>query len=325
MSTWAIVGIVAATFVFMEFVAWATHKTVMHGFLWSLHRDHHRKDHYGFLEYNDSFFPDLRHSLHGAVHRGQPEGASHPWLWIGLGILLYGIAYFIVHEVFIHQRIKWLRTSRNVYFLGRAPCAQGAPQTPWGRRMVNASACWWCPSSTSGSAGHAPADGRLIRAAFHGHRRVEFRTHVRMPSPMPRRMKSRPWLHHAGRPPGAGSAPAHRKRTPQPHGQQRRRPGGQAEDGHDGRSFQRSVRGQRTRHRQVPPGRREEVHQQTGDEQPTWRSAPKLPCHDPLKTHHQGGGTARKPAGVHQRRRDQARQDGTPSVMLTPVARPRAP
>ena len=35
------VSIVFITFVFMEFVAWATHKYVMHGFLWYLHEDHH--------------------------------------------------------------------------------------------------------------------------------------------------------------------------------------------------------------------------------------------------------------------------------------------
>ena len=33
------------TFSTMEFMAWFTHKYVMHGFLWNLHRDHHHKDH----------------------------------------------------------------------------------------------------------------------------------------------------------------------------------------------------------------------------------------------------------------------------------------
>src|SRR5690606_7140000 len=56
MSIWAIIAIVAGTAVFMEFVAWATHKYVMHGALWYLHSDHHKKDHYDFLERNDAFF-----------------------------------------------------------------------------------------------------------------------------------------------------------------------------------------------------------------------------------------------------------------------------
>lgn len=117
MSTWTIVGIVATTFFAMEFVAWATHKYVMHGILWSLHSDHHKKDHYGFLERNDTFFlifavPSMLLFMVGAA-----VGLHTPWLWIGLGILVYGLAYFFVHEVFIHQRIKWLRNTNNSYFL----------------------------------------------------------------------------------------------------------------------------------------------------------------------------------------------------------------
>jgi beta-carotene 3-hydroxylase len=117
MSTWSIILIVAGTFFGMEFVAWATHKYVMHGFLWSLHSDHHKKDHYNFLERNDAFFlifavPSMILFIVGSL-----LGLHTPWLWIGLGILIYGLAYFFVHEVFIHQRIKWLRNTNNSYFL----------------------------------------------------------------------------------------------------------------------------------------------------------------------------------------------------------------
>ena len=44
------------TFSFMEFMAWFTHKYIMHGFLWSLHKDHHHKDHDSWFERNDAFF-----------------------------------------------------------------------------------------------------------------------------------------------------------------------------------------------------------------------------------------------------------------------------
>ena len=47
-------SIVLAMAAFMEFVAWATHKYVMHGFLWVLHADHHRPSHRG-LQKNDWF------------------------------------------------------------------------------------------------------------------------------------------------------------------------------------------------------------------------------------------------------------------------------
>ena len=35
---------------------------------------------------------------------------------IGLGITIYGFAYFLVHEIFIHQRFKVLRNTNLKYF-----------------------------------------------------------------------------------------------------------------------------------------------------------------------------------------------------------------
>ncbi len=106
--------VVAATFCFMEFMAWFTHKYVMHGFLWVLHKDHHVKEH-GFFERNDAFFlifaiPSFLFFLLGAAN-----GFDYRF-YIGLGILLYGIAYFCVHDIFIHQRFKIFRNSDNAYF-----------------------------------------------------------------------------------------------------------------------------------------------------------------------------------------------------------------
>ena len=34
---------------------------------------------------------------------------------IALGILIYGITYFIVHDIFIHQRFKLFKKSQNTY------------------------------------------------------------------------------------------------------------------------------------------------------------------------------------------------------------------
>lgn len=105
--------IVLSTFFAMEFVAWATHKYVMHGLLWNLHKDHHQKEP-GFFEKNDAFFlifaiPSWQCMMWGIIY-------EFNWmLAIGIGILCYGIAYFIVHEVIIHQRFKWFTRSNNTY------------------------------------------------------------------------------------------------------------------------------------------------------------------------------------------------------------------
>ena len=107
--------IVLAAFLSMEGVAWFTHKYVMHGLLWILHKDHHKKESSGFFEHNDFFF--LIFALPGIVGLFVGMNAGYNFLfWIGLGITLYGMAYFFVHDIFIHQRFKVLRKSDNFYF-----------------------------------------------------------------------------------------------------------------------------------------------------------------------------------------------------------------
>ena len=108
------ITILLAAFLSMEGVAWLTHKYVMHGVFWQLHLDHHKKEVYGFFEKNDFFFlifatPGILCLFLGVYYI--------PFLfWIGLGISIYGFAYFVVHDLFIHQRFKILRRSDNSYF-----------------------------------------------------------------------------------------------------------------------------------------------------------------------------------------------------------------
>lgn len=114
METLLNIGIATTTFFFMEFVAWFTHKYVMHGLLWILHKDHHVGKE-GFFEKNDAFFlifaiPGSLFSILGALN-----GYDFKF-FIGLGITLYGLAYFLVHDVFIHQRFKLFRNSKHPYF-----------------------------------------------------------------------------------------------------------------------------------------------------------------------------------------------------------------
>lgn len=112
---WIAVFLIA--FCLMEFMAWFTHKFVMHGFLWTLHSDHHRKDHDSWFERNDFFF------IFYAV-----VSMTFIFLWhreifwmglpIGLGIFAYGFTYFMVHDIFIHQRFKLFRNADNWYAKG---------------------------------------------------------------------------------------------------------------------------------------------------------------------------------------------------------------
>ena len=107
--------IVVTTFFGMEGVAWLTHRYVMHGFLWNLHSDHHKKEVTGFFEKNDYFFVIFAvPGMLGLIIGGQYD---YNWaFWIGLGITIYGIAYFFVHDIFIHQRFKIFRNANHLYF-----------------------------------------------------------------------------------------------------------------------------------------------------------------------------------------------------------------
>jgi len=106
--------VTAGAFAGMEGIAWSAHKFLMHGWLWTLHRDHHRKESSGFFERNDFFF--LIFALPGIACLLAGVLAAYNWLfWAGLGITLYGVAYFFVHDIFIHQRFKLFRHSDNRY------------------------------------------------------------------------------------------------------------------------------------------------------------------------------------------------------------------
>jgi beta-carotene 3-hydroxylase len=106
--------LVVLAFVFMEGVAWFSHKYVMHGFLWKIHQDHHVPQ--GRLQKNDLFslifaIPAWLFTMFGIM-----DGLDYK-LYIGVGITLYGIAYVLVHEGLIHQRIAFLKNTQNPYLL----------------------------------------------------------------------------------------------------------------------------------------------------------------------------------------------------------------
>lgn len=111
------VFIIVITFLGMEFIAWVSHKYVMHGFMWHFHEDHHDAKHSRFFERNDTFFLIFAIPSWLNIMFGMMDGYDFK-LYVGLGILFYGITYFIVHDVIIHQRFKWFSKSGNWYVNG---------------------------------------------------------------------------------------------------------------------------------------------------------------------------------------------------------------
>ncbi|NVK64385.1 MAG: sterol desaturase family protein [Flavobacteriales bacterium] len=98
----------------MEFAAWSAHKYLMHGFLWKIHEDHHKVTP-RFFEKNDLFFlifaiPSWLCIMLGFIYEVNFS------IGFGFGIALYGIVYFLVHDVLIHRRFKWFDKTNNAYF-----------------------------------------------------------------------------------------------------------------------------------------------------------------------------------------------------------------
>ena len=98
----------------MEGMAWFSHKYFMHGFLWNLHKDHHVKNKKSWFERNDLFFVFYAFvSAFFVILWG--EFSFFPGLAIAIGIFAYGVTYFIVHDIFIHQRFKIWKRVNNRY------------------------------------------------------------------------------------------------------------------------------------------------------------------------------------------------------------------
>jgi beta-carotene 3-hydroxylase len=106
--------ITIATFLFWEFVAWFSHKYIMHGFLWSWHKSHHTvHDHR--LERNDLFAVVFSLPSIGILYYFSQVEYNPYMLAVGIGILLYGIFYMIFHDIIVHQRIRWRPSRRSPY------------------------------------------------------------------------------------------------------------------------------------------------------------------------------------------------------------------
>lgn len=106
-----------AAYSFMEFVAWFSHKYIMHGFAWKFHRDHHIKEKRSdsFFEKNDIFF--LIYAVPAIILIILGLLVNHlPLIAVGAGITLYGFTYFSIHDVLIHHRLPVRTKIANGYF-----------------------------------------------------------------------------------------------------------------------------------------------------------------------------------------------------------------
>lgn len=103
---------ITGSFVLMELASWFIHKYIMHGPLWNIHKTHHQHRKGSWLELNDLFTIFFGGMAIFFLIRGL--ALQNPFLTgAGIGISLYGLTYFILHDVFIHRRIKIFSASHN--------------------------------------------------------------------------------------------------------------------------------------------------------------------------------------------------------------------
>lgn len=108
------IGLVLCTLVGMECISWAMHKYLFHGPLWFIHKSHHQ-ERSGFFEWNDVF--SLLFGATALLLLYIDREQMGMLFWLGAGISLYGIIYFVFHDWFIHNRFKAFK-STNRYLLG---------------------------------------------------------------------------------------------------------------------------------------------------------------------------------------------------------------
>ncbi|WP_310380408.1 sterol desaturase family protein [Flavobacterium sp.] len=105
------------TFFIMECITWLTHKYLMHGLMWYFHADHHQPKYANVFERNDVFFVIFAIPSILLFYFGAEAGFDYKF-FIGLGIFAYGLSYFLVHDVLIHQRFKLFKNTKNKYLIG---------------------------------------------------------------------------------------------------------------------------------------------------------------------------------------------------------------
>lgn len=99
-------------FIGMEVFSWFIHKYIMHGWLWQIHKTHHSKTK-GFFELNDIF--SLLFGSVAVILIVLGFTSLDYRFWLGVGITLYGFSYFLLHDILIHRRLKFLKRPKNTY------------------------------------------------------------------------------------------------------------------------------------------------------------------------------------------------------------------
>ncbi|MCY7374650.1 MAG: sterol desaturase family protein [Pyrinomonadaceae bacterium] len=103
----------------MEIFSYLVHRFLFHGVFWRVHQTHHKPNKF-FLELNDVFsliFAVTSMSLMIFAEKPLLASLTFP---IGLGIAIYGLVYFLIHDFFTHRRFLPFGSQNKILLTIRA-------------------------------------------------------------------------------------------------------------------------------------------------------------------------------------------------------------
>lgn len=111
-------GVVLLGFAGMEIVSYLVHRFLFHGLLWEIHKSHHEA-HHGLFELNDLFSLFFAAVSIGLIYLGLEDPIGSVAFALGTGIAVYGILYFIIHDIFAHKRFMPFKSDSKIMRLIR--------------------------------------------------------------------------------------------------------------------------------------------------------------------------------------------------------------
>ena len=103
-----------ATVLAMEAVAYATHRWLMHGIGWGLHKSHH-EPRIGHFEANDWYGAIFAVPSILLVWGGLNGGWGDWAIAVGAGVSAYGAIYFGFHDLIVHGRLGHRSPPKSAY------------------------------------------------------------------------------------------------------------------------------------------------------------------------------------------------------------------
>ena len=103
--------LVVGTVAFMEWFASWSHEHIMHGWGWGWHKSHH-EPHDGGVEENDLYAVVFSIFAMGLFIL---SAFVWPFLWIAVGMSIYGVLYFFMHDGLVHQHWPFRLIPRKGY------------------------------------------------------------------------------------------------------------------------------------------------------------------------------------------------------------------